>query len=187
MKALKNLLTVVVLSAVIWWLMPAALTVHAQILQCDNYITENTDPCNSCCAGGSTQDGVTDGYPTGAGLQTLSTPSIDCGSSGSCPGPNPDSYCGTGTFIQASNDSSCCIPSGTPCNSGTCCGDLVCLSNNTCGACIQNGYSAPSDSDCCSGFRNGIDCSDYCYPPDYSTCFEDSDCCSGSCIAGYCE
>lgn len=189
MKSVSKLLAVAIFAACTWWCVRSVPAVHAQIMSCNEYDTQDENPCDPCCLGGATEPNVTNGFVNGDGIESLSTQSLDCGLSGSCQGPNPNGYCGQTEYLQANNDADCCLPSGYPCNQGYCCGGLVCLSNNTCGLCNQDGDSCASEADCCSGFCNaetgtcgtgGCGLTD-----DY--CSVDSDCCSYSCVGGYCE
>src|SRR5579884_189228 len=152
MKHLKNLSRIAVFATSIIWLMTRASVVYAQLQECYTYNAEEGNPCDTCCNGGSDEQGVSDGTITGPGIQILSSMFENCGSSASCPGPNPNGYCGTQSWLQAVDDPvDCCLPSGSPCNQGTCCNGLMCLSNNTCGTCRASGQSCGTNSDCCNG------------------------------------
>ncbi len=189
MRPVVRLFTIAVLSTCAWWCMRPVPAVHAQIMECNAYDRQDEDPCDTCCSVGTYQQNVTDGFVNGPGMQTIVENSEDCGTSVSCPGPNPNGYCGTTFFNQAVDDpADCCLPEGSPCNQGICCDDLVCLSNNSCGQCLQDGSSCYYDTDCCSEFCNSD--SNTCGPAcglsgDY--CSVDSDCCSYACFGGYCQ
>ncbi len=190
MKPATRLLTVAVLVACAWWRMRPVPAVHAQIMQCDSYDRRTDYPCNSCCSAGNTSfNNITDGFVEGAGMETIVQTYQDCGKSVSCPGPYPDQYCGPTYFNRAVDDpAECCLPSGDPCNQGTCCAGLICLSGNVCGPCIQDGNSCYYDTDCCSGWCNPD--SNTCGEPCGLTgeyCSDDSDCCSYACFGNYCQ
>ena len=161
MKWLINLSRVAVLTACAIWLMTRTPGVHAQIMNCYTYNTENgVQLCNSCCTSQPLGDNWTDGTISGAGIQVLSPQNANCGSCTlSCPGGTTCSSCGWTSWIQAVASSECCLPSGYPCNQGTCCGTLICLSSNTCGTCRSQGASCGADSDCCSGNCTDSKCS----------------------------
>ena len=182
MKPLNRLFRVVVFSGCAVWLMTQTQPVRAQLQSCNKFDSQDGNPCDTCCNGGSQEMGISDGIITGAGYQMLVPQPENCGTSAGCPGPNPNGYCGTQSWQKAVDDpADCCLPTGTPCNQGTCCGGLICLSNNKCGTCIANGQSSQSPADCCSGLRdpnsgqcvmclnNGIGCS------------TNSQCCSANC------
>lgn len=187
MRPVTRLFAVTVLAACAWWCMRSVLTVHAQG-QCGSFDTSYENPCPTCCLGGTDQRNVTDGFSNGAGMESVTTEYLPCGKSGDCPGPDPNRYCADPPYLVANPDPSCCLPSGSPCNQGTCCDDLICLSNNSCGQCTQNGSYCSNSTDCCSAFCNtdSNTCGFQCGLTD-SICSIDSDCCSGSCIDGYCE
>src|SRR5579875_2394255 len=172
MKHLKNLSRIAVFATSIIWLMTRASVVYAQLQECYTYNAEEGNPCDTCCNGGSDEQGVSDGTITGPGIQILSSMFEYCGSSASCPGPNPNGYCGTQSWLQAVDDPvDCCLPSGSPCNQGTCCSGLICLSNNTCGACIGGGGACGANSDCCSSVCcNGTCTNNTCSCPDTALC-----------------
>src|ERR1039457_3618059 len=161
MKWLINLSRVAVLTACAIWLMTRTPGVHAQIMNCYTYNTENgVQLCNSCCTSQPLGDNWTDGTISGAGIQVLSPQNANCGSCTlSCPGGTTCSSCGWTSWIQAVASSECCLPSGYPCNQGTCCGTLICLSSNTCGPCRSQGASCGADPDCCSGNCTDSKCS----------------------------
>ena len=172
MKHLKNLSRIAVFATSIIWLMTRASVVYAQLQECYTYNAEEGNPCDTCCNGGSDEQGVSDGTITGPGIQILSSMFENCGSSASCPGPNPNGYCGTQSWLQAVDDPvDCCLPSGSPCNQGTCCNGLMCLSNNTCGTCIGGGGACGANSDCCSSVCcNGTCTNNICSCPDTALC-----------------
>src|ERR1039458_9994379 len=122
MKWLINLSRVAVLTACAIWLMTRTPGVHAQIMNCYTYNTENgVQLCNSCCTSQPLGDNWTDGTISGAGIQVLSPQNANCGSCTlSCPGGTTCSSCGWTSWIQAVASSECCLPSGYPCNQGTC-------------------------------------------------------------------
>src|ERR1039458_8570213 len=73
MKWLINLSRVAVLTACAIWLMTRTPGVHAQIMNCYTYNTENgVQLCNSCCTSQPLGDNWTDGTISGAGIQVLS-------------------------------------------------------------------------------------------------------------------
>lgn len=152
MRLLINLLRLTVLTVGVMWLLTMQTpSVHAQLQNCSKFNTESGNPCVSCCNGGSEQMDLTDGTSEGAGIQELSSVQVNCGTSTSCPGPNPSSYCGSRSYQTAVNSASCCLPSGFACNQGTCCSPYMCLSNKTCGYCRSSGQSCGANSDCCNG------------------------------------
>ena len=187
MKSLISLSRVMVFAACALWFLAQMPSLRAQLQSCPKYNTENNVPlCNDCCTSSGGQSiNWTDGTTNGNGIQTLSTMYPNCGSpTNSCSGGTQSTACSStsNTWYQAVDDpAECCIPAGTACNQGTCCADLVYLSNNTCGNCRSDGASCGSDSDCCDGT-----CSDgVCASQDCSLggdpCEDDSDCCSGYC------
>ncbi len=188
MRPLRRLFGVTVLSALAWCLTRPVPTVHAwQLGACADYDRTTENPCASCCLGGTIVSNVTDDFVNGPGTEILVSQYMDCGTSGSCIGGN--AYCQNFSYEQAIDDpADCCLPSGTPCNQGTCCSGLICLSDNTCGQCIQDGTSCSSNTDCCSGFCNPDTntCGELCGLTD-AYCSVDSDCCSYFCNGGYCE
>lgn len=87
MKPLINLLRVTVLAACAVWLMTRMPSVHAQLMNCEEYNTENdVDICPDCCTGHPILNSWTDGTSVGAGIQVLDTQYANCGSpQNSCP------------------------------------------------------------------------------------------------------
>jgi hypothetical protein len=160
MKWLINLSRVAILTACAIWLVTRTPEVRAQIMNCYAYITENTEVCQGCCSGVVIGMDVTDGTTNGPGIQTLDYPPVNCGScTSTCPGGTSCSVCGEQSYTQAVVNSDCCLPSGYPCNQGTCCSGLICLSSNTCGACRTTGQTCGTNSDCCGGNCSGGTCS----------------------------
>lgn len=153
MRPLITLLRIAILAACAIWLMTRTASVHAQLMNCNKFPTENDTPvCNSCCTNDPLVMNWTDGTAEGAGIQVLSTQYANCGPPrNSCPGGTNYTGCGQEPWLQAVDSAGCCLPSGYPCNRGTCCHGLICLSNNTCATCINAGQKCGTDSDCCSG------------------------------------
>jgi hypothetical protein len=160
MRSLTNFLRIAVLTACAIWLITRAPTVHAQLQNCPKLNTEKgVEVCNSCCSSQPSVSNWTDGTSEGAGTQTLETMYANCGSStNSCPRGTQYTGCGSQPWYEAVDDASCCLPSSTPCNQGTCCSGLVCLSSGSCGTCYQNGTSCSLNSDCCAGTCQGHKC-----------------------------
>jgi hypothetical protein len=158
MKWLINLSRVAILTACAIWLMTRTPEVRAQIMNCYTYNTENTEVCQGCCSA------VVEGTnvivtPDGPGIQVPITVPINCGScTSTCAGGAGCSVCGAQSYTQAVVDSDCCLPSGFPCNQGTCCNGLICLSRVTCGTCRTTGQTCGVNSDCCSGNCSGGKC-----------------------------
>ncbi len=152
MKWLINLSRVAILTACAIWLMTRTPAVHAQLMNCYTFNTQNNEEvCPGCCSSLVTGDNVTDGIPLGPGIQVMDYPPANCGTcTSTCPGGTSCSVCGAQSYQAAVDSPDCCLPSGYPCNQGTCCGTLICLSNNTCGNCLGQGQACGADSDCCS-------------------------------------
>ncbi len=183
MKPLIKLSRITVLTACALWLIKPTLIVHAQLQPCPKFnIDDSAVVCPDCCTNSPAAQGWTDGTSDGAGIQTLTTGYVECGSpTTSCNDGTQFTGCGTQSYTQAVDDpQDCCLPSGTPCNQGTCCSGLVCLSNNSCGTCVPNGSYCGSSGDCCGGYcdpyRNTCGCLG-----DGNACYNDSECCSGIC------
>jgi len=102
---------------------------------------------SACCNNYVVEDVGTDG--SGSGSQGFGYGSYDCG--GSSP-PGNCNGCGTGTYVAAVDNPSCCSGFGGPCGGdGDCCGNLVCGSGGICLTCIGTGGNCGGDGDCCSG------------------------------------
>lgn len=161
MRPLIYLSRITVLTACAMWLLTRTPIVHAQLQNCSKFNTENgAIVCPSCCSSSPSVMSWTDGTSEGAGTQVLTTMYASCGSAtGSCPSGTQYTGCGSEPWLQAVDDpAECCLLSGTPCNQGTCCTDLICLSSNICGACRTTGQTCGATSDCCSGECNGGTC-----------------------------
>lgn len=113
--------------------------------------------CSTCCTNYITETVATDGY--GSGSQGFGYSNYDCGAQ--VPGersPNSN-YCGTGSYLAATTNPSCCSDPGGSCGEdGDCCGDLQCGSGGLCITCFGNGGSCGTDADCCSGYCNAGKC-----------------------------
>jgi hypothetical protein len=156
MRALSNPFRIIVFTACATWLMMRTPVVYAQLQNCSKFNTEDdVQVCNNCCGSSPYANGWTDGTTSGAGTQQLSTQYASCGSPTTrCPGGTDFTGCGQQPWLQAVDSGDCCLPSGTPCNQGTCCNGLICLSSNSCGTCISQGGWCGSASDCCSGLSD---------------------------------
>lgn len=189
MRRVSNSLRILVLTGCALWLMRTPI-IHAQGGCIKQFYAENGTPCFDCCPKQPQDINISDGTEIDGsqGIKSLFPRTADCGS-GSCNG----GACGTTAYYVEANDPSCCLPSGFPCNQGTCCNGLICLSNNTCGSCIANGQSCQSSSDCCTGNCAGGYCSPTSCPEtascnDYSPGVFPADPCmypSGGCPSGY--
>lgn len=187
MRGVASVLRILTFAAAVYvlWFMRTPV-IHAQFGgSCiRQYETEDGSPCFDCCPNNSNVAGIITGVADSSpGFYSESAKYVDCGG-GTCNGGD----CGTTLYYVAEQDGSCCIPAGDPCNQGTCCNGLQCLSDNTCGTCIGDYQSCSVDSDCCSGFCDPDihECSFPCIPFG-EECSYDGECCSGACIAGYCD
>lgn len=160
MRLLTNLSRVTVFNACAIWFMTRAPGVHAKLQNCNKFNTENgIEVCNSCCGSHPAANDWTDGTNEGAGIQVLETQHASCGSpTTSCPSGTQYTGCGSEPWLQAVESPSCCLPSGYPCNQGTCCHGLICLSNNSCGTCRAVGQACGKNSDCCNNNCSGGTC-----------------------------
>ena len=159
MKWLINLSRVAILTACAIWLMTRTPGVRAQIMNCYTYETQNTEVCQGCCSAYINGTNVIQ-FQNGPGYQVPNTVDINCGScTNTCNGGTSCGVCGASSYLQAVPSSDCCILSGDPCNQGTCCSGLICLSSNTCGSCLTENQACGADSDCCSGNCSGGKCS----------------------------
>jgi len=88
MRPLIHLSRIAVLTACAMWLLTRTPTVHAGLMNCDKFNTQNgVEVCNSCCSSSPSVDNWTDGTSEGAGTQVLQTEYANCGSArSSCPG-----------------------------------------------------------------------------------------------------
>jgi hypothetical protein len=162
MRPLITLLRITVLTACAIWLITRTPTVHAQLMNCNKFNTSTEYICNSCCTGHPAEMDWTDGDAQGAGVQVLDQMYANCGNpTSSCPSGTQYTGCASGNnpWFQAPTSSECCLPSGDPCNQGTCCSGLICLSSNECGRCIGTGQTCGNDYDCCSQNCTGGKCS----------------------------
>jgi hypothetical protein len=190
MRRLTGLFRILIFSAAVWilWYTHIAI-VHAQFGG-DSCIKEfDTDgpdgsPCPDCCPNQPiVANIIITPADTSPGYQSPVLQSSDCGSP-DCTGIG----CGNIQYYVAVQDGSCCVVEGDPCNQGSCCNGLQCLSNNTCGTCISDDESCYYDADCCSGFcePDTHTCGPPCTPFG-EECSVDEDCCSGACYGGYCD
>lgn len=158
MRGLNSVLRVVIFTACALWFMRTS-AVHAQFggdICVKQFATENGTPSFDCCPKQpQAQAIIIDCEDCTQGLYTADQEYANCGG-GTCNGGD----CSTSTpYFVAAMDANCCLPSGTPCNQGTCCQGLICLSNNTCGRCVGTGQTCGNDYDCCSQNCTGGKCS----------------------------
>src|SRR5579875_884127 len=174
MENLSSIFRILVLTAGALWL-TRIQTIHAQgIGPCygstciKQFDTEFGSACYDCCSSQPLANDIIDGViDASQGLYSPQNNTMDCGNTNACVGVS----CGTQTYCTAVLDATCCLPAGTPCNQGTCCSGLICLSNNTCGACIGGGGACGANSDCCSSVCcNGTCTNNTCSCPDTALC-----------------
>src|SRR5579883_3077026 len=132
MENLSSIFRILVLTAGALWL-TRIQTIHAQgIGPCygstciKQFDTEFGSACYDCCSSQPLANDIIDGViDASQGLYSPQNNTMDCGNTNACVGVS----CGTQTYCTAVLDATCCLPAGTPCNQGTCCSGLICLSN----------------------------------------------------------